>query len=126
MVMYLVYLIPPAFHDRVLPEDLPRVPGEVSRIYSSLSSKAFTCGAHHAQIIHYITTDLNQVLFHYIPPPCSYVAWNMHEPLPSKFDFTGILDLGEFIRTAQRVGLHVIVRPGPYICAEWELGGLPA
>ena len=67
-----------------------------------------------------------EVAFHYIPPPCSYVAWNMHEPLPNKFDFTGILDLGEFIRTAQRVGLHVIVRPGPYICAEWELGGLPA
>ncbi len=50
----------------------------------------------------------------------------MHEPLPGQFDFTGILDLGEYIRTAQQVGLHVIVRPGPYICAEWEMGGLPA
>ncbi|XP_064402427.1 beta-galactosidase-1-like protein 2 [Halichondria panicea] len=56
----------------------------------------------------------------------TYVPWNMHEPLPGQFDFTGILDLGEYIRTAQQVGLHVIVRPGPYICAEWEMGGLPA
>lgn len=63
-------------------------------------------------------------------PPCTcscrYVAWNAHEPMPGTFDFTGILDLQEYIRTAQRLGLHVIVRPGPYICAEWEMGGLPA
>lgn len=49
----------------------------------------------------------------------------MHEPIPGHYDFTGILDLGEFIRTAQQEGLHVIVRPGPYICAEWDMGGLP-
>ncbi len=55
-----------------------------------------------------------------------YVPWNMHELIPGQFDFTGILDLGEYIATAGRLGLHVIVRPGPYICAEWEMGGLPA
>ena len=55
-----------------------------------------------------------------------YVPWNAHEPVPGVFDFTGILDMVEFIKTAQRLGLHVIVRPGPYICAEWEMGGLPA
>lgn len=49
----------------------------------------------------------------------------MHEPIPGHYDFTGILDLGEFISTAQQEGLHVIVRPGPYICAEWDMGGLP-
>ena len=55
-----------------------------------------------------------------------YVPWDAHEPVPGVFDFTGILDVAEFIKTAQHLGLHVIVRPGPYICAEWEMGGLPA
>ena len=55
-----------------------------------------------------------------------YVPWNAHETSPGVFDFTGILDIYEYIVTAQHLGLHVIVRPGPYICAEWEMGGLPA
>ena len=56
----------------------------------------------------------------------SYVSWNLHEVIPDQFDFTGILDIKAFILMAQHLGLHVIVRPGPYICAEWEMGGLPA
>lgn len=56
----------------------------------------------------------------------TYVAWNMHESKPGKFCFEGICDIVRFIETAQRVGLYVIVRPGPYICTEWEFGGLPA
>ena len=59
-------------------------------------------------------------------PRSRYVAWNRHEPIPGHYDFDGILDVREFILTAQRLGLHVIVRPGPYICSEWELGGLPS
>lgn len=55
----------------------------------------------------------------------TYCAWNMHEPSPGKFCFEGNLDIAEFIKTAQKAGLMVIVRPGPYICAEWEFGGLP-
>ncbi|XP_065896508.1 beta-galactosidase-1-like protein 2 isoform X3 [Dysidea avara] len=55
----------------------------------------------------------------------TYIPWNMHEPIPGEYDFSGILDVRRFIRTAQKLGLHVIIRPGPYICAEWELGGLP-
>ena len=55
----------------------------------------------------------------------TYCAWNMHEKHPGKFDFTGILDIAKFIETAEKAGLMVIVRPGPYICAEWEFGGLP-
>ena len=55
----------------------------------------------------------------------TYCAWNMHEKVPYKYDFTGILDVAEFIRTAQKHGLMVIVRPGPYICSEFEFGGLP-
>lgn len=56
----------------------------------------------------------------------TYVCWNLHEPKPGKFDFSGILDIKRFIEIAGEVGLHVIVRPGPYICSEWEFGGLPA
>ena len=55
----------------------------------------------------------------------TYCAWNMHEKVQGEYDFSGILDIAEFIRTAQQLGLMVIVRPGPYICAEWEFGGLP-
>ena len=55
----------------------------------------------------------------------TYCAWNMHEKKCGKFDFTGMLNIAEFIKIAQEEGLCVIVRPGPYICAEWEFGGLP-
>lgn len=55
----------------------------------------------------------------------TYVAWNIHEPEEGKFVFEGIADIERFIKTAEKVGLHVIVRPGPYICAEWEFGGFP-
>ena len=56
----------------------------------------------------------------------TYVAWNVHEPRPGEFDFAGMADLVRFVETAQALGLYVIVRPGPFICAEWEFGGLPA
>src|SRR5215469_2896313 len=56
----------------------------------------------------------------------TYVFWNLHEPKPGVFDFSGNLDVAAFIRTAQEEGLWVIVRPGPYICSEWEFGGFPA
>lgn len=55
----------------------------------------------------------------------TYTAWNMHEPKPGEFCFEGRLNISEFIKKAQKNGLMVIVRPGPYICAEWEFGGLP-
>lgn len=55
----------------------------------------------------------------------TYCAWNLHEKKPGEFDFDGNLNIGEFIRKAGEEGLMVIVRPGPYICAEWEFGGLP-
>lgn len=56
----------------------------------------------------------------------TYVFWNAHEPQPGRFDFTGDLDVAEFIREAQQEGLYVILRPGPYACAEWEFGGFPS
>jgi beta-galactosidase len=57
---------------------------------------------------------------------CTYVFWNAHEPRKGTFDFSGDLDVAAFIRTAHEVGLHVIIRPGPYVCSEWDFGGLPA
>ena len=56
----------------------------------------------------------------------TYVAWNVHEPLPGKFEFSGMADIERFISLAGGLDLKVIVRPGPYICSEWEFGGLPA
>jgi beta-galactosidase len=56
----------------------------------------------------------------------TYVFWNLHEPQPGKFDFSGNLDVAEFVREANEEGLFVIVRPGPYICTEWDFGGIPA
>jgi beta-galactosidase len=56
----------------------------------------------------------------------TYAFWNLHEPKPGIYDFSGQLDVAEFIREAQQEGLHVILRPGPYVCSEWDLGGLPA
>jgi beta-galactosidase len=56
----------------------------------------------------------------------TYVFWNAHQPQPDVYDFSGNLDVAEFIREAQQEGLYVILRPGPYACAEWEFGGFPA
>ncbi|EOH85706.1 hypothetical protein UAS_01844 [Enterococcus asini ATCC 700915] len=55
----------------------------------------------------------------------TYVPWNLHEPQEGQFHFEKGLDLRHFIEIAQEVGLYVILRPAPYICAEWEFGGLP-
>ena len=55
----------------------------------------------------------------------TYVFWNLHEPEPGKWDFSGDRNLAEYIRIAGEEGLMVILRPGPYVCAEWEFGGYP-
>lgn len=57
---------------------------------------------------------------------CTYVFWNQHEPIPGKFDFSGNLNIAEYIRIAHSIGLKVLLRPGPYVCSEWDLGGLPS
>ena len=56
---------------------------------------------------------------------CLYVFWNIHEQKEGQFDFTGNNDVAAFCRLCQKNGMYVIVRPGPYVCAEWEMGGLP-
>ena len=57
----------------------------------------------------------------------AYIFWNYHEKAPGVFDFTtGNRDIGEFVRIVQSEGMYVLIRPGPYVCAEWDFGGLPS
>jgi len=56
---------------------------------------------------------------------CIYVFWNYHEMEEGKFDFSGDKDVARFVELCKKNGMYVIVRPGPYVCAEWEMGGLP-
>ncbi|MER5729882.1 glycoside hydrolase family 35 protein [Streptomyces sp. NPDC002138] len=56
----------------------------------------------------------------------TYVPWNLHQPRPGEFRMDGGLDLPAFLDLAAAEGLYVLLRPGPYICAEWEGGGLPS
>ncbi|XP_020098689.1 beta-galactosidase 8 isoform X2 [Ananas comosus] len=56
----------------------------------------------------------------------TYVPWNLHEPQPQRWNFEGIADLESFLELAQELGFLVMLRAGPYICAEWDLGGFPA
>lgn len=55
----------------------------------------------------------------------TYVFWNIHEPQKGKYDFTGNNDIAKFVKIAAEEGLWVILRPSPYVCAEWEYGGYP-
>lgn len=56
----------------------------------------------------------------------TYIPWNLHEPHRGEYCFSGICDIERFVHLAAECGLEVILRPGPYICAEWENGGFPA
>jgi beta-galactosidase len=54
-----------------------------------------------------------------------YLPWNLHEPYPGQYVWTGAADLERFIRLAAELDLLVLIRAGPYICGEWEFGGFP-
>jgi beta-galactosidase len=57
----------------------------------------------------------------------AYIFWNYHETKPHEFDFsTGNRNIAKFIRICQEEGMWVLLRPGPYVCAEWDFGGLPS
>ncbi|MCR5674348.1 MAG: beta-galactosidase [Lachnospiraceae bacterium] len=56
----------------------------------------------------------------------TYIPWNLHEPKRGEYHWDGLCDIERFLRTASDLGLYIILRPSPYICAEWEFGGLPA
>lgn len=56
---------------------------------------------------------------------CIYAFWNIHEQKPGEFDFTGQNDVAAFCKLAQKHDMYIMLRPGPYVCSEWEMGGLP-
>lgn len=56
----------------------------------------------------------------------TYTCWNLHERKEGQFDFSGMLNIEGYLETARKLGLYVILRPGPYICGEWDFGGLPS
>lgn len=56
----------------------------------------------------------------------TYIPWNFHEPEKGNFRFDGMHDIERFIHLAEKMGLYIIIRPSPYVCSEWEFGGLPA
>lgn len=55
----------------------------------------------------------------------TYIPWNIHQPTEDTFDFNGMKNFSQFVKIAQSLDLHVILRPTPFICAEWDFGGLP-
>ncbi|KAF1299459.1 beta-galactosidase [Enterococcus sp. JM4C] len=83
--------------------------------------------------VHYFRippTHWRQTLYNLKAMGCNcvetYVPWNLHEPRKGHFDFSGLADIVKFIQLAEELELYIIVRPSPYICAEWDFGGLPA
>lgn len=81
---------------------------------------------HYARIPHeYWRHRLQMIKAMGLNTVATYVFWNFHEEEEGKWNFEGDHDLAKFIETAQEEGLMVILRPGPYACAEWEFGGYP-
>lgn len=85
------------------------------------------CGELHAARVprEYWKHRLHQVKAMGLNTVCAYLFWNLHEPRPGEFNWSDMADAAAFCRAAQEEGLWVILRPGPYACAEWEMGGLP-
>ena len=85
------------------------------------------CGELHAPRVprEYWTHRLRMLKAMGLNAVCAYMFWNMHEPRPGEFTWSGQADVAEFCRAAQAEGLWVVLRPGPYACAEWEMGGFP-
>jgi beta-galactosidase len=85
------------------------------------------CGEmHFARVPHeYWTHRLKAIKAMGLNTVCAYLFWNYHEWREGRYDWSGQRDAAEFCRLAQQAGLWVILRPGPYACAEWEMGGLP-
>ncbi len=85
------------------------------------------CGELHAARVprEYWTHRLRMLKAMGLNTVCAYLFWNMHEPRPGEFNWSGQADIAAFCEAAQAEGLWVILRPGPYACAEWEMGGFP-
>lgn len=95
-------------------------------VYDGKATRIISGEMHYARIPHqYWRHRMKMLKAMGLNAVATYVFWNLHEPEPGKWDFTGDRNLAEYIRTAGEEGLMVILRPGPYVCAEWEFGGYP-
>ena len=97
-----------------------------SFLYDGKSVQIHSGEMHYSRVPHeYWRNRLQMIKAMGMNAVTTYVFWNFHETAPGVWDFSGDKDLATFIKTAQDVGLFVILRPGPYVCAEWEFGGYP-
>ncbi len=110
-------------------ETAPKTTFEIGQDAFLLNGQPFVirCGELHAARVprEYWTHRLKMAKAMGLNAVCAYLFWNQHEPREGQFDWSGMADVAEFCRLAQAEGLWVILRPGPYACAEWEMGGLP-
>ena len=95
-------------------------------VYDGKPIRLLSGEMHYARIPHqYWRHRLQMVKAMGLNCVATYVFWNIHEPTPGQWDFEGDKNLAEYIKIAGEEGLHVILRPGPYVCAEWDFGGYP-
>ena len=95
-------------------------------VYDGKPTRIISGEMHYARIPHqYWRHRLKMLKAMGLNAVATYVFWNFHEPEQGKWDFSGDKDLAEYIKIAGEEGLMVILRPGPYVCAEWEFGGYP-
>lgn len=120
----LLFLMLFAMHSPAAPHTF-----EIGRDTFLLDGRPFVirCGEiHHARVPReYWTHRLKTAKAMGLNTVCAYLFWNQHEPREGQFEWSGMADAAEFCQLAQTEGLWVILRPGPYACAEWEMGGLP-
>ncbi|HEY0298508.1 MAG TPA: beta-galactosidase family protein [Arachidicoccus sp.] len=97
-----------------------------SFLYDGKPVQIYAGEMHYARVPHeYWRQRLEMIKAMGLNTVTTYVFWNYHESAPGVWNFEGDKDIAKFIKTAQEVGLFVILRPGPYVCAEWEFGGYP-
>lgn len=95
-------------------------------VYDGKATRIISGEMHYARIPHqYWRHRMKMLKAMGLNAVATYVFWNIHEQEPGKWDFSGDRNLAEYIRIAGEEGLMVILRPGPYVCAEWEFGGYP-
>ncbi len=95
------------FIPSVLPDYSMCRKGTISRAYRPIGTSTTTNGTHN------LSVD-------------TYIPWNLHEPRRGEYDFHGFWNIERFIQNVHDAGLMLILRPGPYICAEWDFGGFPS
>ena len=126
IIIFLIFLLAFTFHTKV---SVNATTFEVGKGTFLLDSKPFVIKAaelHYARIPRpYWEHRIQMCKALGMNTICIYIFWNKHEQQEGIFNWTGDCDVAEFCRLCKKNGMYVIVRPGPYACAEWEMGGLP-